>query len=128
MPTDFNVLLKSFRLRVGYGLREFAELIGDAPSNYAGVESGARSPWRSEEKLRKVAAHLLLKEHGPDWRAFFDAARADGTLPSDMQDFFEQPLAMTLMRTVNERHLNEQELRAVIEYIRRKFRRSRRDS
>jgi transcriptional regulator with XRE-family HTH domain len=127
MSADFKSLLRAHRLYVGYGLRAFAELIGDAPSNYAAVESGARSPWRSEEKLRAAAKFLMLEENSKDWREFFDAARVSGALPLDMQDLFDRPMALQLMRTVDERRLSEEELRAVVEYIRRKFKKSRHD-
>ncbi len=74
MARDFKAILKAFRLRAGFGLREFAELIGDAPSNYVNIESGKRKPWKSLEKLRSVAEALALREGSQDWDAFIVTA------------------------------------------------------
>jgi len=101
MARDFKRLLKSYRLRAQYGLRQFAELIGEPPSNYAGVESGKRPSWRSLEKLRRVADALALEEGSRDWDAFFIAAREHGTLPPDMEHLLERPMIPVLLRTVD---------------------------
>src|SRR4051812_15494899 len=101
MAREFNKLLKAFRLRAGYGLREFAELIGESPSNYVGRESGVLTPWRQEDKLRKVADHLALREGTEDWDAFFIAAGRDYvSLPPDLKKQTERPYYPQLMRTV----------------------------
>ncbi len=122
MAVDFKALLKAYRIRAGYGLRQFAEMIGDAPSNYAGVESGDRNPWRSAEKLRKVADGLHLAEGSSDWDAFFMAARGNRELPPDMSEVLQQPMVPVLLRTVNELRLTDDELRKLVASIRRKYR------
>ncbi len=122
MPVDFKALLKAYRLRAGYGLRQFAEMIGEAPSNYAGVESGDRKPWRSAEKLRTVAAGLHLPEGSSDWDAFFMAARGNRELPPDMSAVLERPMVPVLLRTVNEYRLTDDDLRQLDAYIKRKYR------
>lgn len=128
MAAEFRALLKSYRLRAGYGLRQFAELIGDAPSNYANIEAGAREPWRSMEKLRLVADTLSLEEGSRDWDAFYIAAREAGVLPPDMQHLLERPAVMVLLRTVDEQQLSEADLRKVADYIRKKYKGAKRDS
>jgi transcriptional regulator with XRE-family HTH domain len=128
MPTDFPEILKELRLEAGYGLREFAEMIGDAPSNYAGVESGMRAPWRNQEKLRRVADSLGLEEGSSKWDRFFIAAQRTGMLPPDVQHVLDRPGVALVLRTVDERQLNEEELRKVVQYIRRNFRNRTHDS
>jgi len=120
MPVDFKALLKSYRLRAGYGLREFAEMIGEAPSNYSGVESGARAPWRPLEKLRVVAEALGLREGGADWDAFYISARKNGALPPDMEHLLDRPLIPVLLRTVDEMKLSDADLLKLVEELQKK--------
>lgn len=115
MGAEFKALLKAFRLRAGFGLRRFAELIGESPSNYAGVESGLRGPWRTQEKLRRVADGLGLREGTADWDAFFIAAKGYVGLPPDVEHMLERPMIPMLLRTVNDMALSEEELRRFIE-------------
>jgi transcriptional regulator with XRE-family HTH domain len=117
MAREFKTLLKLFRLRAGYGLREFAELLGESPGNYHGVESGKRAPWRSAEKLRRVADALALEEGSRDWDAFFVAARENGALPPDMEHLLEKPGVLMVLRTIDELRLTEAELRALVEHL-----------
>lgn len=115
MAREFKELLKAFRLRAGYGLRRFAELVGESPSNYAGVESGGRSPWRVAEKLRRVAEALTLREGTEDWDAFFISAKGNAGLPPDMEHLLERPMIPVLLRTVDDMQLTDDELRRFIQ-------------
>lgn len=115
LPLDFKKLLKAFRLRAGFGLRRFAEFVGESPSNYAGVESGQRPPWRTVEKLRRVADALGLREGTTDWDVFFLAAKKCVGLPPDVEHILERPLIPALLRTVDSMRLSDEELRALIE-------------
>lgn len=119
MPVDFKSFLKALRLRAGYGLREFAEMIGDAPPNYAGVESGDRKPWRDPEKLRRVAEALGLEEGSPDWDTLFVSARRKGSLPPDMEQLLDRPMIPLLLRTVDELQLSDGDLRRLVEKLRK---------
>jgi hypothetical protein len=119
MARQFNKLLKAFRLRAGYGLREFAELIGESPSNYVGRETGMLPPWRQQEKLRKVADHLALREGTDDWDAFFLAAgQGKVSLPPDLQEQVQRPFFPQLLRTVEK--LSEDELREFVNDLRQR--------
>ena len=115
MALDFKSLLKLYRLRANYGLRQFAEMVGESPPNYASVESGRREPWRSAEKLRKVATMLALREGTPDWDTFFIAARKSRALPPGMEHLLERPMIPVLLRTVDELRLSEDDLRALVD-------------
>ncbi len=90
MP-EFKDILKAFRLRASFGLREFAERIGEHPSNYAGVESGQRKPPQTKEKLRRIADELALEEGTQDWDAFFIAAGRNSALPPNMEHLLDAP-------------------------------------
>jgi transcriptional regulator with XRE-family HTH domain len=118
MPATFSSLLKSYRLRAGYGLRQFAELIGESSANYANRESGNRGAWVNREKLRSVAEVLGLREGSRDWYAFFLAALGPGRLPPDTEHLLENPMIPVLMRTVDEARLTDDELQSLIDYIR----------
>lgn len=121
MATKFSALLKSYRLRAQYGLRQFAELIGDAPSNYANRESGKRNPWRDSDKLRSVAQVLGLREGSQDWDAFFFAACDPTSLPVDMRRILGRPPIPRLLRTVDELQLTDEQLRELVEDMRKKW-------
>ncbi len=120
MSRDFKSVLKAFRLRAGFGLRQFAEIIGESPSNYSGVESGMRSPWRSVAKLRAVADALALEQGSRDWDTYFIAARDEGVLPPDMSHMLDRPMIPVLLRTVDELQLSEGQLRKLVDQIRKK--------
>lgn len=119
MPVDFKSLLKTLRLRAGYGLREFAEMIGDAPSNYAGIEAGDRNPWRDPEKLRRVAVALGLEEGSQEWDSLFVGARRKGGLPPDVEHILDRPLIPLLLRTVDELQMSDGDLRRLVERLRK---------
>ena len=119
MP-EFKDILKAFRLRAGFGLREFAERIGEHPSNYAGMESGQRKAPQAQRKLRRMADELALEEGGRDWDAFFIAAGRNSTLPPNMEHLLERPMIPLLLRTVDELQLSEDELRKLVEHLRKK--------
>lgn len=114
---EFKDLLKSFRLRARYGLRQFAELIGEIPSNYAAIESGRRAPWRALERLRKAADILGLEEGSRDWDVFFLTARRNGELPPDLEPLLERPMIPVLLRTVKDKQLSEEDLKRLIDEI-----------
>lgn len=122
MALDFKSLLKFHRLRAGYGLRQFAELIGESPPNYAGVESGRREPWRSKDKLRSIAKTLALREGTQDWDTFFIAAANGLSLPPGMEHLLERPMIPVLLRTVDELKLSEDELRSLVQELQKQRR------
>lgn len=119
MP-EFKDILKAFRLRAGFGLREFAERIGEHASNYAGIESGLRKPPQSTEKLRRFAEELALEEGSRDWDTFFITAGRKGALPPNMEHLLERPMIPVLLRTVDELQLSEEELRKLVQHLRKK--------
>jgi len=117
MERNFAKLLKALRLRAGYGLREFAEVVGEAPSNYVGRESGKLGPWQSQAKLQKIANALALRPGTEDWDAFFIAAGKNTTLPPDLESQLERKMIPVLLRTVA--RLSDEELLKVVDDLRK---------
>jgi transcriptional regulator with XRE-family HTH domain len=113
---SFGELLKALRISRGYGLRQFAEMIGQLPSNVSAIEHGRRLPWKSLEILRRAADALALVEGSPQWDRFFSAARPGMPAP-DIERFTKSEIFPVLCRTVNDARLTEQELKHLVEHI-----------
>ena len=116
---DFGQLLRTWRLEAGYGLRQFAKVVGELPSNLSAIENGARAPWRNMEKLRGVAGALALDEGSENWDRFFIAARREDALPPDIDRLLQRQLNVALLRTVDEMQLSDEELAALVEGLRK---------
>jgi transcriptional regulator with XRE-family HTH domain len=117
---DFGQLLRTWRLEAGYGLRQFAKVIGELPSNLSAVETGTRAPWRNMEKLREIAGALALNEGSAKWDSFFIAARRDDVLPPEIDRMLQRQLNVALLRTVDEMQLSDEQLAALVEDLRSK--------
>lgn len=118
--------LREKRKAAGLGLRKFAILIGDLPSNVCNIENGRRKAWQNEEKLRKVASVLGFQEYDEDWDTLFGMARRPNQPPADIAASFEKNEYLpTLMRTIQERQLTEEEIKKVINYVEKNFRKGR---
>jgi hypothetical protein len=70
------------------------------------------------EKLRKVAGALALEEGSESWDRFFLAARRDDALPPDLDRLLSRQLNVSLLRTVDEMQLSDEELAALVEQLR----------
>src|SRR5688572_22291816 len=116
---EFGDVLRELRLAAGYGLRRFAKLIGELPSNLSAIETGVRSPWRTQEKLRAVASALALEEGSRNWDRFFLSARRPDSVPPDIERLLERPLHLALLRAVEERQLTDDELQKLVDHVRK---------
>ena len=114
---SFGEVLKRFRLRAGFGLRRFADLVGIKPSNLSAMEHGERKPPADPERLRALAEALGLVEGSADWSTFFDAAAQQGELPADIRHMANRRLVPALLRTIDDRQLSEQDLDRLIRDI-----------
>jgi transcriptional regulator with XRE-family HTH domain len=117
MAEPFGKLLKRFRLRAEIGLRRFAEMIEMAPSNLSALEHGRQNPPAEPERLRVIADAVGLVEGSPDWEAFFNAARKPGELPADVRQLADRKLVPTLLRTIDNQQLTDQQIARLIDEI-----------
>lgn len=77
MPEEqFGEMLKRLRIEAGFGLRQFAELIGEQPSRLSKIEAGQLEPWQAEANLKFAADVLQLPYGSQERQAFFKAANS----------------------------------------------------
>lgn len=115
MSTQVGELLKKLRMKAGFGLRGFAELIEMKPSNLSAIEHGRRGPPSDSEKLKEIADALCLVEESDDWTEFFDATKSPGNLPADIGHLADRKLVLALLRTIDNQKLTENQIESLIE-------------
>jgi transcriptional regulator with XRE-family HTH domain len=117
----FGDFFKRKRMELGLTLREFCRKNGFDAGNISKIERGlARAPQSSEIKA-KYAAALGIKEGTDDWLTFFDLAAADlGQIPEDlMKDERLLKSLPLLFRTVRDGEVSEEDLKRLIEAMRK---------
>lgn len=117
MHTKFGSLLKEFRLRAGFGLRKFAQMVDMPAPNLCDIEHGRRKAPSEPERLRDIAETLGLVEGTPDWERFFDAASGGGELPPDVRHLAGRKLVPALLRTIDNRQMSDEEIAQLIAEI-----------
>lgn len=117
MRAEFGSLLKEFRLRAGFGLRKFAQMIDMPASNLCDIEHGRRKAPSEPERLREIAEALGLTEGSPDWERFFDAAGGGADLPPDVRHLAGRKLVPALLRTIDNRQMSDEEIAQLIAEI-----------
>jgi transcriptional regulator with XRE-family HTH domain len=117
MGTEFGECLRTLRIRAGFGLRDFAALVGIAASNVSAMEHGRRRAPADPAKLRTIADALGLVEGGGDWARLFDAAARPGSLPADVQPTVRRRLVPVLLRTIENNQLSDDEIGRLIQEI-----------
>jgi transcriptional regulator with XRE-family HTH domain len=108
-------------MELGLTLREFCRKNGFDAGNISKIERGlARAPQSSEIKA-KYAAALGIKEGTDDWLMFFDLAAADlGQIPEDLKSDEKLLESLPLLfRTVRDSDLSEEQLKKLIEAVRK---------
>ena len=112
----FENFLKEKRLAKGFGLREFAKLIGLQPSNYCSVEAGSLPP-PNEDKLRHISETLGLSRE--EQRLLFDlAAQSKDDIPIDLKKLIKRDaLIPALLRTVEDEEVGPKEIKAIVKDI-----------
>ncbi|MCK4341312.1 MAG: helix-turn-helix transcriptional regulator [Phycisphaerae bacterium] len=119
--TEFGNILKKMRLRAGFGLRRFAEMVDLAPSNLSAIEHGRRPAPASPEKLREISDALGLVEDTEEWRMFYDSAAWEDGLPADVRNITRRKLVPALLRTIDNRQLGDDEIANLIDEIEKRY-------
>lgn len=120
----FGEYLKNLRLERGFGLRRFARMIQMDASNLSNIERGRINPPRNKEALERITNALGLKSSDKEYQLLFDLSRIDqpDKIPADLVDYTEKTKVIPLLlRTVANKKLTEQQIRALIEDINRNF-------
>lgn len=112
---SFGSYLKESRLKAGFGLRRFANLIEMKASNLCDIEHGRRR--MPKERLEATADVLGLEKGSSDWEQFFELARTRGELPADVQEMAERRFMPALLRTIDNVKLSDDDLKRLIEDI-----------
>ena len=117
----FGDFFKRKRMELGLTLREFCRKNGFDAGNISRIERGlARAPQGPEIRARYAAA-LGIREGTDDWLTFFDLAAADlGRIPEDLLS--DEKLLKSLpvlFRTVRDSDLSEEDLKKLIEAVRK---------
>ena len=111
----FGSFLKTLRLKAGFGLRRFADLIEMPASNLSAIEHGRRT--MPDDKLVLAAEVLGLSKGTSDWNDFFDLCSTSGQVPADVQEIVNKGFIPALLRTIDNVQLNEKDIQNLIEEI-----------
>lgn len=111
----FGGYLKELRLKAGFGLRRFANLIEMKASNLCDIEHDRRSMPR--EYLEPIAEALGFEKNSPDWERFFELARKSDELPADVERIAQRRLMPALLRTIDNVQLSDDDIRKLINDI-----------
>lgn len=112
---SFGSYLKELRLKSGFGLRRFANLIEMKASNLCNIEHGRRR--MPKERSEAIADVLGLEKGSADWEHFFELARTRGELPADVQEMAERRFIPALLRTIDNVKLSDDDIKRLISEI-----------
>lgn len=112
---SFGSYLKKLRLKAGFGLRRFANLIEMKASNLCDIEHNRRS--MPKEYVETVAEALGLEKDSPDWENFFELARKSDELPADVQRVAQRRFVPALLRTIDNVKLSDDDMKKLIEEL-----------
>ena len=112
---SFGSYLKKLRLKAGFGLRRFANLIEMKASNLCDIEHNRRS--MPKEYVETVAEALCLEKDSPDWENFFELARKSDELPADVQRVAQRRFVPALLRTIDNVKLSDDDMKKLIEEL-----------
>jgi transcriptional regulator with XRE-family HTH domain len=117
MSNEFGEILKAARLKAGFGLRRFADMIEMPAPNLSAIEHGRRPAPDDPAKLRDIAVALGLEEDSKEWSDFFDAASRRDALPADVRHMASRKMIPVLLRTIDNRQLDDDAIRRLVSEI-----------
>ena len=112
---SFGSYLKKLRLKSGFGLRRFANLIEMKASNLCDIEHNRRS--MPKEYMEPVADSLGLEKGTASWEKFFELACRSDELPADVQRIAQRRLMPALLRTIDNVKLSDDDIENLIDDI-----------
>ena len=112
---SFGSYLKELRLKSGFGLRRFANLIEMKASNLCDIEHNRRA--MPKEYMEPVAEALGLEKGTPDWEKFFELACKSDELPADVQRVARRRFVPALLRTIDNVKLSDDDIKPLIDEI-----------
>ena len=103
--------MRKKRLDSGFGLRQFASLVGILPSNYNHMEKGRMSPPQDKARLDQIAEVLEFDSGSKDYHTLMDLAVANKEkLPADIEEYARKnELVPVLLRTLNNCKLSKKD-------------------
>ena len=114
--TVFGDYVKKLMVEKRISLRELARRSGMDPANLSRIERGKAYPPQKRENLNKLADAFGLK--GEARKQFFElAAHANGIIPENMKHVRGNAAIPLLMRTINKKELNEDQVRELAKMI-----------
>lgn len=113
---SFGSYLKELRLKSGFGLRRFANLIEMKASNLCDIEHNRRA--MPKEYMEPVAEALGLEKGTADWEKFFELACKSDELPADVQRVARRRFVPALLRTIDNVKLSDNDIKRLIGEIR----------
>ena len=113
---NWGEFIRERRLEAGYGLREFAALIGIQPSNYNHMEKGRKSPPQGKDQLDQIAEALGIQTGSEDYAKLMDLAAANkDKLPADVAEFAKNnELVPILLRTLDNKKLTRDKFKQLV--------------
>lgn len=112
---SFGSYLKELRLKSGFGLRRFANLIEMKASNLCDIEHNRRA--MPKEYMEPVAEALSLEKGSSDWEKFFELACKSDELPADVQRVARRRFVPALLRTIDNVKLSDDDIKRLIDEI-----------
>jgi len=113
---SFGSYSKELRLKSGFGLRRFANLIEMKASNLCDIEHNRRA--MPKEYMEPVAEALGLEKDTADWEKFFELACKSDELPADVQRVARRRFVPALLRTIDNVKLSDDDIKRLIGEIR----------
>ena len=108
---NWGEFIRKRRLEAGYGMRQFAGLVGILPSNFNHMEKGRTSPPQDKARLDQIAEVLGMEPGSEDYHTLMDLAVAGkDKLPADVKEYAkENELVPILLRTLQNRKISKEE-------------------
>jgi transcriptional regulator with XRE-family HTH domain len=124
---DWGEFVRGKRLAAGYGLRQFASLVGILPSNYNHMEKGRMAPPQDKAKLDQIAEVLDMEAGSGEYAELMDlAVKGKDKLPADVEEFARRnELVPVLLRTLSNTKLTKGQLRDLMQQLNRDLSRAR---